>query len=673
MEELRKAFADLSGEFQEFKEYIKKNKLLCIVIALMIFFAYGFPLTNFTLSIDEENALFSQPESIVRAWGSQGRIGIVFIKELFQYWQANSVTSTFLAVTSLTLSSLVWAYIFNCFVIKTQNQQNDVAGFIFVILFLTFPAYSENIGFSMMSFELGIGWIAISLATLLVVKWTLLRKNRVYLFLGILLITFSISIYQSFLPVFVCGALVTTCLYFLSIQKSDTCLSFREFIVIPLKYILALVTGYIFYYLIGKLVGLFIPPSGYIDNFFVWGKQDPSYTIVTLLVYFKNLALGNIVFGSEIILPTLIACISVSLWFLVNFIFKKGNYMAFYLFLTLLCLLSMPFLMSIMLGSPMPIRANLVLGLFISSVWLLLYLIINKPLLKNIVLILIVIVSLNQSLSLAQLFYSDYNRYQDDVKLANQIGYTILNLNQGEKPSQPVVFVGSHTQQPRQNIIKQEVLGYSFFEWDGGRQGRKWAFMKSLGYDYFRPNASEIQKALKLSTNMPIWPYKGSVALSGNLIIVNLSDDKEKYKLDLTDNEQNVKVTGKSIYKINADKDIPGYFDLSISKTGNNTTMLKAGHIDPHISFPLFKAIDNSTFDYIKLNFESDTEGDMQFFLSQKNEDYSEEKYSNYISVKKGLNTIFCKKPIAMQNVGAIRIDPPNNSSIVLKSIDFIK
>ncbi|MMZ61501.1 hypothetical protein D1872_236540 [compost metagenome] len=197
--------------------------------------------------------------------------------------------------------------------------------------------------------------------------------------------------------------------------------------------------------------------------------------------------------------------------------------------------------------------------------------------------------------------------------------------------------------------------------------------MKSLGYDFVRPNNSQIQKALKLSTNMPVWPYTGSVALSDNLIIVKFSDDKEKWKLDLTNNEKDVEITGKSIYKINADKDIPSYFDLSISKDENDTTMLKAGHIDPHISFPLSKEIDYSSFDYIRINIESDTTGEMQVFLSQKNEDYSEEKYSSYISLKKGSNIILCKKPIAMQNVGAIRFDPPINSSVVLKSIDFIK
>lgn len=63
---------------------------------------------------------------------------------------------------------------------------------------------------------------------------------------------------------------------------------------------------------------------------------------------------------------------------------------------------------------------------------------------------------------MAQLFYSDYNRYEEDVKIANQISYRIMDLDLGETPPYPVVYLGKHEQKKRANVIKQEVLGFSF-------------------------------------------------------------------------------------------------------------------------------------------------------------------------------------------------------------------
>ncbi|WP_258297615.1 hypothetical protein [Paenibacillus peoriae] len=45
------------------------------------------------------------------------------------------------------------------------------------MLFVTFSSYAENIGFSMMSIELGLGWIMITIATLLIRAFFLILKE----------------------------------------------------------------------------------------------------------------------------------------------------------------------------------------------------------------------------------------------------------------------------------------------------------------------------------------------------------------------------------------------------------------------------------------------------------------------------------------------------------------
>lgn len=88
----------------------------------------------------------------------------------------------------------------------------------------------------------------------------------------------------------------------------------------------------------------------------------------------------------------------------------------------------------------MPIRTSFVLALFVSSIWYLLYMLTKKRLIRNLIILVFVITTIYQSQSMSQLYYSDYNRYQDDIKIANQIGTRILELDLGEKPSKPVVF-----------------------------------------------------------------------------------------------------------------------------------------------------------------------------------------------------------------------------------------
>lgn len=669
----KRSSLEMNEEFQTFFSYMKSNKLFCIFIFFVALFAYGFPLTHFTLSIDEENALFRGGDAIT-VWSMQGRFGISILKTLFFSGQTNSITSTFLYVSALSFTSLIWAYAFNnCLNISRNESKFDFGGLTVALLFLSFPAHSENIGFSIMSFELGIGWIFISVATLLIAKWAIYRKDKYYMMIGLLLLILAISIYQAFLPVFICGVILITLINLVSLHKKNINVVFKDYLIIILKYITVTVVSLIIYKIIDTVISLFIPKSDYVEGFFLWGKEAPSTIVRNLLGNIKGIVMGDVIYGSSIILPSMIVSILLLLLFfykaLIRAEVRRTHWIMVVLFFGFII---SPFLMSILLGSPMPIRANFAIVLFISASWYLLFIIMDRKIYKIAIISFAIITVFYQSQSMAQLFYSDYNRYQEDVKIANQIGYRIMDLDLGETPPYPVVYLGKHVQAKRANVIKQEVLGFSFFEWDGGNRDRIGNFMKSLGYDYLDPTEEQREKALKIADSMPVWPHKGSVALISDLIIVNLSENPEKYKLNLHYDYDDSTIQNEVISDLNITEKVEYYNDLEIEKSDSSELILKAGKLDPYVSISLGHKLEKDSYSYISFEINSSVDGDMQLFLLQENDNYSE-KYSGIIKVKKGINRIICDRNQLMNNLISLRIDPPAQSTFEVKKIRFFK
>lgn len=655
-----------TSEFQLFVNYFKKNKPLCGVVFFMAILSYWFPLTHFTLSIDEEIALFS--DSNITLWSEQGRFGIAFIKFLLQYSQTNSITSTFLAVSAVIVSGIIWSYTLYSS-LNHEEEKLDIPGLISAFIFVTFPAFSENIGFSMMSFELGIGWIIISIATLFAAKWAIFNKGKMYMFCSIILTTFATSIYQSFITVYISGVILTLVLFLHSLRKRNESFTTGSFLGIIGKYLSILAISLVFYKLIDKVVGIFITPSAYIDSFIAWGRDEPVKIVRNLLGNFKALIAGELIYGSHIVLMSTVAILLILMVFIYKMIFvQNGRNITSMLLISLVGFISTPFLMALLIGTPLPIRANLILTLFVSSAWYLFYIIIEKKIVRVLVVVCIILMGFYQSMALSQLFYSDYNRYQEDVKLAHQIGYRVLSLNVGELPTQPVVFVGSHTQQERANVIKQEVLGYSFFEWDGGNPARIRRFMQSLGYNYNAPSEEQRKRALQISKQMPIWPDIDSVAIKDGIIIVNLSKPSNDFRLNIhNDGENKIKDSSK-VYNV----ELSNYHinDMEVLANNTNGLILSSNSIDPQISFTLEQKV--ASYDYVVFEFESNIEGWGQIFLAEENKNFDENISGNFM-VKKGLNKVYCEQQEFLSNVASLRLDPPSNSEVHLKRIEFFK
>ncbi|MFD2331437.1 glucosyltransferase domain-containing protein [Cohnella sp. GCM10020058] len=667
---MRAGLAEFKREFQSIIDYFKNNKFLIIIISFFALLAYGLPLTQYSLSIDEEHALLRSGEQNLSVWTSQGRYGISSLKWLFHLEKSNSITSTFLAITLLGLASLLWAYIISNYSPDKKAQKNDSKGIIVASLFFTFPAYAENIGFSMMSFELGVGWVLTALSVLFITRWAVYDKNRLYMFISIVLIMFVTSIYQAFLPVIICGCMFVALLALSQQYKEKVNSSYSRGLIIVLKFILTILLGLIVYKIIDKTLGIFIPSSPYINNFVAWGTQSPGLIMKNLLRHFEQYVQGNTIYGSGILLPTFAfnaIIILIYMWRIVIHKELRGIGVS----LAILCFgfLSTPFLMSVFLGTPLLIRMDLVCALFVGCTWVFLYLAIEWRKIKFLVLSIAILFSFYQSISISQLFFSDYSRYQEDINLANQIGSEIQKQTGSESPKQAIAFIGQHPQPLLPNIIKQEVLGFSFFEWDQGNPGRMNSFLNTLGYNFILASPDQMTEAIELAKEMPVWPESGSIALKHGIVIVNLSASSLSSSIKISPDKINSQVD-KIIYSYSPQQeDIEFTNDLSL-RNQENHLVLNSGVTDPYVSFFNKYSPLNTSIKYITLEFTSDIEGEIQIFLRQSDEEFNESNSGRY-NVIRGTNLIYCKVPSDFKDLKSIRLDPPSTSEFTQIHIKF--
>lgn len=516
MEIWKEATTLIKEEASDFINLIKTHSIPMLGVMFITTLAFGFEITNFTLSIDEERAIYDAGWNVPTVWITQGRPGIALIKLIFNTDVIVPFWNTLLSVSVLLFASLIWSQAFY----KSLQDKKFKAGalFVFSVLFLTSPVHTEYMAFSTYNFEISVGYVLTAIAVLFLSHW-FSNKRKSALLLGIIAYVAALTIYQSFITVFLCGVSILLVLQFNNNLKQGKSARVRESLSLLIQFMIILVMGVGLYKLIDMLLQEFYPSSGYVEGFFWWTYLDKEIIVNELRRFITSMISGNKLFGVNLLLPTILAGGLVGLYYL----FKGKGYKVLLPVLMIIIIIS-PFLLSMLLGSPTPLRAMQALPIMFAGVWLIVYQLIDRETVKTLLIVVAFVVSIYQAQTMTRLFYSDNLRYQGDIVLAQRVAERIAHLTAVENPSIPVVFVGTYTHKDNPNIIRSEILGSSFFEWEGGNTHRIIAFMNTLGYNYRVPTKQDIEKARELSTDMTQWPDPGSIDSRENLIIVKLSN-----------------------------------------------------------------------------------------------------------------------------------------------------
>jgi hypothetical protein len=142
-------------------------------------------------------------------------------------------------------------------------------------------------------------------------------------------------------------------------------------------------------------------------------------------------------------------------------------------------------------------------------------------------------IAMYQAQITAQLYYSDFIRYQSDVQLAFDLDKRIQQA-QGDDEQLPVALIGAYTLPFTHNYIRGETLGKSLFACalvgahESTRHGLP--FMQTLGLYHKMANTTQMEEARTAALSMPPYPADNCVRRLSDVIVVKLSDSVYKPK-----------------------------------------------------------------------------------------------------------------------------------------------
>ncbi len=505
---------------EDLKNFLYDNKILIGIAIFFLLITFGAFTFFYTFGVDSEYAIFVEKSATYR-WIAQGRFGIGILKKILNTNQIFPFRNTILSIICIFFNCVILCKVFKD-LIKDRNTK--LANIIFVILYITLPISAHYMYFTTYNFEVTFAMLLASISIYLFNNLVLLNKclfsRKVDMLLAIFLLTGVISFYQAMISVYISLVIISLILYL----RNNEC-TFNKLLKHILKYIVYLGVSLILYYLADKILSLLVIKESYTSGFFGWKNEELKVVIRKIVEYFKEIYLTNGVYGCFIIKTTLILSIILCIYIILK---KPKNK-----FVTVLLIISLnfvPMLLTICLGTCMPYRTQQVFLIIIPSVWYLTVMELKNIKIKYIVGLIVVLIGFRQSMYINKLFYSNYLRYQYDINVSNQIADRILELEIPNKNDYPIVYLGKIESPDIPNLIKQEVIGYSIYEWDNGNYVRIQALMTMSGEKnklvyYLEKDEKTLNKAKELAIDMPVWPNVGSVALKDDMIIVKLSND----------------------------------------------------------------------------------------------------------------------------------------------------
>jgi hypothetical protein len=533
--------------FMGFKNFCKKNIPLLGAVTFALFFAYGIKLVFYSIGSDTELFMadrFLQMEHDVKLY----RFGL----KLLSIWSINEynpIISFFIAFCFIWLFSLSWCYIIAVFS-KNTGRNNKLIPF--ALLFMTMPVWAEQFYFAFQAVETSLMILLCPYVIYLLYKGFLDNRTKDVL-CGFILLVLMLSVYQAMVPLFCAG--VFACFVLLRENSNYEPGTYR---LLCLRLFIALIAALAVYFFLAYIFAVFIFKVERISMFTrhsVFIRDSLKHGVMRILLYGYLITVGHIspirafvepimvqfarsgvrgashmsdmsrMIGNIFLLPTVI-CFIIHIAKTVKKKMVAGNGLL-YMLAGIGIPLSIMFL-PIMTGNVPPVRS--MFSLPFAWAFMVFYLIGKcKKTAASVITCIALCISFYQAQITAQLFYSDYRRYQADVQLSLELDRRIFQI-QNDDRNLPIAFVGIYEPQFKTNFLRGNALGKSCFAFPdqfdplGNPSQRSLAFMKSLGINYDAPNQNQINSAIEAAAAMPGWPSAGSIQCLEDVIVVKLSD-----------------------------------------------------------------------------------------------------------------------------------------------------
>ena len=522
--DLTYSFKDLKNDLLNFVRFIKNNKLNTILCWFFLIFSYGVKWMFYNISADTE-IMLNDYHGMSFSWIGIDRFGLVLTKKIFRLFPFNPFVANFLMLCTMFLLLMFLCFTFYSLAEKFKNKAKCL--FILPCVFITHPLFAEQFNYTLQAFEVSFAILLAFLAAYLITKWIFDSKNLAHLMLGTTSLVWAFWSYQAILFLYVSLVLsLYVYTFFNFFTSSDEVIGKKIdktfFRLLAFKYITTFVVSYAVYFIVNKIVKIILHAgtAAYLDGMIEWGRRPLFESIKGIL----NHILGYRFF-----------CICGFVFFVFALTFLKTKNKNKLLFvLSLLGLLGSPFLLAFYLGHPPVPRSQFSLQFVLAfSLFFLTNFFEKKFLLKSVVIIVSMFLAFTQGYRVANVFYTEYMRYNYDVFVANKIEERINQLDIEDQHSKPIVFVNLLRSPVVAKDMKCNNIGISFFEWYNPNDPNRplgvtyvaRGFMQTIGYNYKLPTKDECKKALEISKTMKLWPNPYSVKYEDGIIIVKLPEE----------------------------------------------------------------------------------------------------------------------------------------------------
>lgn len=515
-----------SGEIREtgfqLRLFLKENPLVPWITAAAVLISYGVALSGFRIGIDAE-ANLNDPDAFLNSWYSIGRFSLVFTKNLFGLRNLNPFTANLLMMAFMFCYGIFADFLF--FLFSGNGRGMRIFYIIFPALFLTHPCYVQQYLFTVQAFEVALSTLICLGAVMCVSKWAF-EEGKGYLASGLLFMVWSFGSYQAFLPFYMAAALSVYLVYYWFHDNRKQGFYLKA----ALRHTGAFVMGYILYILAVKAVIIWRNGFGfqgeYLEDQVLWKTSSATECIGNIKHYMRMVLFGESVFYTK-------TFFIFAILFALHLLYSWGKWRRkeFFLYaMAALALVLSPFYLAIYQGAGILMRSQMSLpfaaaffGAAVSA-----YLCGRKRTAANGAVLIGLLLAINQGTTSSRAMFSAYMAYEQDKMTAEQLLIRMQALD-GGTAGQRVAMIGSYRPSlPVGAGIREETVGYSFFEWDYmsklGVSKRGTGFLTSLGFPYEPATEQEYQAALLLGGNMPSWPAAGSVVRMGEIIVVKFSD-----------------------------------------------------------------------------------------------------------------------------------------------------
>lgn len=484
-----------------FKENTLKLFFFTFLLAVL---TYWLRLTTFSITIDNETPIYSDFGLLFGRWGQN-----LILFKLF-----NGHQNYFSLLFSLFIYAVASVKLVNLFKFK------DFSSFIFCSLFVTFPQFSYQIVFGMMTVISSLGVFIAVVGFELFVKYYNQNSKIKYLiyFIISLSIAFLLAIYQAFL-IFPITILV---IYFL-LRTFQEDFNIKNEIIKILIFTFITLFAIIFYYLSVKILCPPIQNSEYLSSF-TGGSYNNIFD-----VFYENLKInlkGNAYYGEKIFCIASLSALILILrfgWLRILFVYR---------FLAICFIIIAPFVISFLISNGyypprIYLTSNMVFAFLI--VFLIEQFNFSKKLFTICIVTIIVFINIS---NISDLFNSTNKIYDVDKKIAENIDETIQRKYPTFNTSNKYVYF--HGCFPfdfhqKYRLEGSEIFGGSFFSWDNGSNYRIINFFSGASIsEYKMVETKEMYNTFKDSIKeMPVWPNTESVKMfKDNVVVVKLGENK---------------------------------------------------------------------------------------------------------------------------------------------------